>query len=262
MKDASGKVTRWGLIVPSGVTSHWFLQGFTTQNRAKLTNEAGTETYLDTPEAIESLQYWVDLSRKHKVMQEGIIDTGTAPNEFIDGRAAMMFHSTGNLTNVKNNAKFDFGVAMLPARKQRGSATGGGSIYIFKKSTPEQLAASYKFVKWMTSAEQAARWSIETGYVAPRQDAWDLPVMKKYAQDFPPAGGRAAAAAVLRAGVLDARRAAHDQGARGCDRGVDHRHQDAGEGAGRRAGRGDADPAQLQALTPPFHAQRAGDCTS
>ena len=187
VKDSSGKVTRWGLIIPSGVTSHWFLQGFTTQNRAKLQNEAGTETYLDTPEAIESLQFWTDLSRKHEVMQRGIIDTGTAPNEFIEGRAAIMFHSTGNLTNVKNNAKFDFGVSMLPARKQRGSATGGGSIYIFKKSTPEQLDASYKFVKWMTSAEQSARWSVATGYVAPRPDAWELPSMKQYAKDFPPA---------------------------------------------------------------------------
>ncbi len=187
VKDSAGKVSRWGLIVPSGVTSHWFLQGFTTQNRAKLTNEAGTATSLATPEAIESLQFWTDLSRKHQIMQGGIIDTGTAPKEFTDGRAAMMFHSTGNLTNVKNNAKFEFGVAMLPAKKQRGSATGGGSIFIFKKSTPEQLDASYKFVKWMTSAEQSARWSIATGYVAPRQDAWDLPVMKKYAEDFPPA---------------------------------------------------------------------------
>ena len=187
LKDSAGKVTRWGLMVPSGVTSHWFLQGFTTPNKAKLQNEAGTETYLSTPDVIESMQYWVDLSRKHKVMPEGIIDTGTTPKEFIEGRTAMMHHSTGNLTNVKNNAKFEFGVAMLPARKGRGSATGGGSIYIFKKSTPEQLEASYKFVKWMTSAEQAARWSIETGYIAPRQDAWDLPIMKKYAQEFPPA---------------------------------------------------------------------------
>jgi sn-glycerol 3-phosphate transport system substrate-binding protein len=187
-RDASGKVTRWGLIVPSGVTSKWFLQGFTTPNQAKLTNEAGNEVYLNTPAAIESLQYFVDLSRKHKIMQEGIIDTGTAPKEFIEGRAAIMHHSTGNLTNVKANAKFDFGVAMLPAKKQRGSATGGGSIYIFKKSTPEQLDASFRFVKWMTSAEQAAKWSIETGYVAPRQDAWDLPAMKKYVQDFPAAG--------------------------------------------------------------------------
>jgi sn-glycerol 3-phosphate transport system substrate-binding protein len=187
-RDASGKVTRWGLIVPSGVTSKWFLQGFTTPNQAKLTNDDGNETYLASPAVVESLQQFVDLSRKHKIMQEGIIDTGNAPNEFLAGRAAMMHHSTGNLTNIKNNAKFEFGVAMLPAKKQRGSATGGGSIYIFKKATPEQQEAAFKFVKWMTSAEQQARWSIETGYVAPRQDAWDLPVMKKYLQDFPAAG--------------------------------------------------------------------------
>ena len=186
-QDASGKVTQWGLIVPSGVTSHWFLQGFTTQNQAKLTNEAGTEAYLHTPAAIEALSFWTDLARKHKIMQEGIIDTGNAPNEFIGGRAAIMFHSTGNLTNVKNNAKFPFGVAMLPERKQRGSATGGGNIYIFKKSSPEQLEASFKFVKWMTSAPQAARWGIATGYVAGRQDAWDTPEMKQYQKDFPPA---------------------------------------------------------------------------
>jgi sn-glycerol 3-phosphate transport system substrate-binding protein len=186
-RDASGKVTQWGLIVPSGVTSHWFLQGFTTQNQAKLTNEAGTEAYLHTPAAIEALSFWTDLARKHKIMQEGIVDTGNAPNEFIGGRAAIMFHSTGNLTNVKNNAKFPFGVAMLPERKQRGSATGGGNIYIFKKSTPEQLEASFRFVKWMTSAPQAARWGIATGYVAGRQDAWDTPEMKQYQKDFPPA---------------------------------------------------------------------------
>jgi sn-glycerol 3-phosphate transport system substrate-binding protein len=186
-RDASGKVTQWGLIVASGITSHWYLQGFTTQNQAKLTNEAGTETYFDSPATIEALQYFSDLSRKYKIMQEGIIDTGNSPNEFIGGRAAIMFNSTGNLTNVKNNAKFAFGVAMLPERKQRGSATGGGSIFIFKKNSPELLAASFRFVEWMTSAEQAARWSIATGYVAGRQDAWDLPVMKQYVKDFPPA---------------------------------------------------------------------------
>jgi sn-glycerol 3-phosphate transport system substrate-binding protein len=188
IRDARGVVSQWGLIVASGVTSHWYLQGFTTPNKARLMNDAGTETYLASPEAIESLQFFVDLSRKHKVMRDGIVDTGTSPKEFTDGQAAMMHNSTGNLTSVRRNAKFPFGVAMLPAHLTRGSATGGGSMFIFRKSTPEQLDASFRFVKWMTSAEQAARWSIETGYVAPRQDAWDLPVMKQYLRDFPAAG--------------------------------------------------------------------------
>jgi len=100
---------------------------------------------------------------------------------------AMMWTTTGNLTNVRNNAKFDFGVAMLPANKQRGSPTGGGNFYIFKKSTPAQREAAFKFIKWVTAPQRAAQWGIDTGYVAVRADAWDTPVMKKYGGDFPPA---------------------------------------------------------------------------
>ena len=99
----------------------------------------------------------------------------------------MMWTTTGNLTNVKNNAKFDFGVAMLPAGKRRGSPTGGGNFYLFKKNTPAQQAASLKFIKWITSPQRAAQWGIDTGYVAVRPDAWETPAMKKYVAGFPAA---------------------------------------------------------------------------
>jgi len=100
---------------------------------------------------------------------------------------AMMWTTTGNLTNVKNNAKFDFGVAMLPAAKRRGSPTGGGNFYLFKQSKPEQQAAAIKFVKWITAPQRAAQWGIDTGYVATRPDAWETPAMKKYVAEFPAA---------------------------------------------------------------------------
>jgi sn-glycerol 3-phosphate transport system substrate-binding protein len=98
-----------------------------------------------------------------------------------------MWTTTGNLTNVKNNAKFEFGVAMLPAGKRRGSPTGGGNFYLFTKTTPAQPAAVLKFVKWITSPERAAQWGIDTGYVAVRADAWETPAMKKYVGGFPAA---------------------------------------------------------------------------
>ena len=100
---------------------------------------------------------------------------------------AMMWTTTGNLTNVKNNAKFDFGVAMLPAGKQRGSPTGGGNFYIFKKSTPAQRDAAMKFIKWVTQPARAAQWGIDTGYVAVSPAAFETPVMKKYVAEFPAA---------------------------------------------------------------------------
>jgi sn-glycerol 3-phosphate transport system substrate-binding protein len=186
-RDASGKVTQWGVQIPASGFPYWLGQGLTTENGVQLMNSAGTETYYDKPAVVEALQYWMDLTSKYKVHPEGIVEWGTTPKDFFERKVAMMWTTTGNLTNVKNNAKFDFGVAMLPANKRRGSPTGGGNFYIFRQAKPEQQAAALKFIKWITAPSRAAQWGIDTGYVAVRPDAWETPAMKKYVVDFPPA---------------------------------------------------------------------------
>ncbi|MGE5616757.1 MAG: ABC transporter substrate-binding protein [Bacillota bacterium] len=186
-RDASGNVTQWGVQIPSSGFPYWLFQGLTTPNGVELMNAAGTETYFDKPEVIEALQYWVDLGRKYKVMPTGVIEWGTTPKDFFEKKIAMMWTTTGNLTNVRSNAKFDFGVAMLPEKKRRGSPTGGGNFYVFKKSSKEQQEAALKFIKWATSPERAAEWGIDTGYVATRPDAWETPKMKDYVKGFPAA---------------------------------------------------------------------------
>jgi sn-glycerol 3-phosphate transport system substrate-binding protein len=184
-RDAAGNVTQWGVQIPSSGFPYWLFQGLTTPNGVELMNSAGTETYFDKPEVIEALAYWVDLGRRHKVMPTGVIEWGTTPKDFFEKKIAMMWTTTGNLTNVKNNAKFDFGVAMLPEKKRRGSPTGGGNFYVFKKAPQEQQAAAVKFAKWMTTPERAAQWGIDTGYVAVRADAWATPKMQEYVKGFP-----------------------------------------------------------------------------
>ena len=183
-RDASGKVTQWGVQIPSSGFPYWLFQGLAIENGVNLMNTAGTETYYDRPEVIAALQYWVDLVKKQKVHPEGIVEWGTTPKDFFERTVAMMWTTTGNLTNVRSNAKFDFGVAMLPANKQRGSPTGGGNFYLFKKSTPAQREAAFKFIKWVTTPQRAAQWGIDTGYVAVRADAWDTPAMKQYVAGF------------------------------------------------------------------------------
>jgi sn-glycerol 3-phosphate transport system substrate-binding protein len=186
-RDASGNVTQWGVRIPSSGFPYWLFQGLTTQNDVILANDAGNKTNFADPKVVEALQYLFDLSTKHQVMAPGIIEWGATPKAFFEGQTAMMWTTTGNLTNVRTNAPFDFGVAMLPANKRRGAPTGGGNFYIFKDSTDEQKAASFEFIKWISAPEQAAKWSIATGYVAPRPDAWETPAMKAYVADFPPA---------------------------------------------------------------------------
>lgn len=186
-RDDKGNVTQWGIQIPSSGFPYWLFQALTTQNDVRLMNEAGTKTNYDDPKVVEALQFWVDLSRKLKIHPPGIVDWGTTPKDFFERKVAIMWTTTGNLTNVRANAKFPFGVAMMPANKRRGSPTGGGNFYVFKKSTPEQQAASLVFMKWMTSPEQAAKWGIATGYVAVSPAAFETEAMKAYVKDFPPA---------------------------------------------------------------------------
>ena len=186
-KDAAGNVQRWGVMVPSTGYPYWMFQAFARQNGHDLMNPEGNQTNYAHPDVIAALDYWVSLGSKHKVMPEGTVEWGTLRQAFTEGKTAMMWHTTGNLTAVKDTAKFPFGVAMLPASKQRGSPTGGGNFYLFKKTTPEERKAALAFVKWMTAPERAADWSMATGYVATRPDAYDTAKLKQYAAGFPQA---------------------------------------------------------------------------
>jgi sn-glycerol 3-phosphate transport system substrate-binding protein len=184
-KDANGNVTQWGVRIPSSGFPYWLFQGLTTENDVILANSDGNKTNFDDPKVVEALQYLVDLSTKYGVMEPGIVEWGATPKAFFERQAAIVWTTTGNLTNMRTNAPFEFGVAMLPKHVRRGAPTGGGNFYLFKGASDEQLAAAAEFVKWITAPEQAAKWTMATGYVAPRPDAWETDTMKAYAADFP-----------------------------------------------------------------------------
>lgn len=186
VRDDSGTVTQWGLRIPSSGFPAWLFTGLVASNgQDGLANDAGTEVYFDTPEVVEALEYLVSLADEHEIMAPGILDWGATPRAFMDGESAIVWTTTGNLGNIRANATFDFGVGMLPAKVRPGAPTGGGNFYLFDGSSDEQLEAAVDFVKWATAPEQAADWSIATGYVAPREDTWETERMKAYAEDVP-----------------------------------------------------------------------------
>jgi sn-glycerol 3-phosphate transport system substrate-binding protein len=186
-KRDADQVSQWGLGIPSSGFPYWLFQAFTTQNDAILANESGTKVDFNGARVVEAAQFLADLGQKYEVMPKGIIDWGTTPKDFFEGKTAIMWTTTGNLTNVRQNAKFAFGVAPMPAKLRGGSPTGGGNIYIFKNSDKAKAAAAVEFARFLTTPDMAADWGIATGYVATRPDAWDTEAMKRYATDFPAA---------------------------------------------------------------------------
>ncbi|GAA0367613.1 sn-glycerol 3-phosphate transport system substrate-binding protein [Bacillus horti] len=180
---------RWGLEIPSTGYQYWMFQALALQASGgqNIMSADGTEVYFDTPENLEALEFYVDLGSKHNVMPQGIIEWATVPSDFISGNTAMMFHTTGNLTRVKEEADFEFGVAYLPAKKDHGTPTGGGNIYMFKDIPDENKEAAVKFIEFLTEPARVAQWSMDTGYVATRQSAYDTDELQSYVDEFPEA---------------------------------------------------------------------------
>lgn len=182
----SKKDARWGVEIPATGFTYWLFQALVAEAGGALANANGTEVSYDTPATQKALAYWLSL-QKSGAAPPGLVEWGTTPRDFLEGRSAIIWTTTGNLSNIRNNAKFPFGVAMLPADERRGSPTGGGNFYLFKSANPAQRAASLRFLQWITSPERAAQWGIDTGYVATRPDAWETPAMQAYVAGFPAA---------------------------------------------------------------------------
>ncbi|MFK7753651.1 MAG: ABC transporter substrate-binding protein [Sedimentitalea sp.] len=187
MGKALTKDDTYGLMIPSTGYPYWMFQALAIQNGKEVMSGDGLTTYFDDPTVVETLEFWKSLSAEHKIMPTGTVEWGTLRQAFLEGQTAMMWHSTGNLTAVKKGASFDFGVAELPANVRKGSPTGGGNFYLFKDTTDAERAAALKLMQFMTSPEQAAAWSIGTGYMGVSSAAYETDALKAYTAEFPPA---------------------------------------------------------------------------
>jgi sn-glycerol 3-phosphate transport system substrate-binding protein len=177
----------YGLMIPSTGYPYWMFQALAIQNGKEVMSNDGLTTYFDDETVVETLEFWKSLSTEHGIMPTGTVEWGTLRQAFLEGQTAMMWHSTGNLRAVKDNASFDFGVAELPANVRKGSPTGGGNFYVFKDTSDEERAAALKLIEFMTSPEQAAAWSIATGYMGVSAAAYETEALKEYTAAFPPA---------------------------------------------------------------------------
>ena len=178
-----------GLALNSG-SAQWAFTGFCLQNSANgenLMTEDGKQVLFDTPENVEALQFWLDLQNKYQIMAPGIVQWTDLPTQFLAGEVAMIYHTTGNMANINDNAEFEFGTAFLPGHKRVAAPTGGGNFYISSGISEERVRAAWKFIKFATETERAAQWSLDTGYVATRESCFETDLIKNYYEELPQA---------------------------------------------------------------------------
>jgi len=185
-RDASGRVTRWGIKMAGDLgNAQWTFGALANQAEQKLMNEAGTEVYFERPKTIEALAFWHSLSADHHATPEGVSNWAQLSPDFLEGNTAIIQHTTGNLTNVREKARFPFGVAGLAGKNSPHTVVGGGNIYFFKNAGAAEREASLRFARWISEPTRAADWSMRTGYIATSPAAYETPTMKDFVDKVP-----------------------------------------------------------------------------
>lgn len=167
-KDDSGRTTQYGLLANNFMT---FLYSGGGRIMDDIYNP--TKCIIDSPEAIDSLQYMVDLMQDYGVMPtpDTLATTGvSAPDMFATGQVAMYNAGYWDIVDLPERWKdIDLGLTMFPASNEgnRGFTTGGTAYCVANGSEHADLA--YEFVKYFMGEEgwEAAYNAATRGLIYP-----------------------------------------------------------------------------------------------
>lgn len=152
-----------------------WVAGFLYSNGGSLFGDDASECALATPSSLEAMQLYVDLFTKDEVAvpvsNPSSIDA-EAMGAFLEGRAAMLHHSTLILPTLVAEADFEFGFFPLPAMGDQSVSCSLGQGLAVNSDTefPDQ---AWESVKYLTSADAQRQFAEEVGDVPTRESAFD-----------------------------------------------------------------------------------------
>ena len=85
--------------------------------------------------------------------------------DFLSGRAAMIWSSTAFLKYLEKHAPFRLLAAPLPAGVKRAVPTGGTFWVVLRGAPSAEKAAAVRFLRFMHEPTQVIEWSTRTGYI-------------------------------------------------------------------------------------------------
>ncbi len=147
---------------------------FAWSNGAAITNEAGTEYTIDSPEMVEALDYYTSYFDEG-LSPTRLLDPGELENGFADGSFGSFISGpwhTGLVEEAGLSAD-EYAVAPLPG-KDSGPGTsfvGGGDLAVFKDS--DNTDAAWKYIQWLSEPETQQGFYDTVGDLPAVKAAWE-----------------------------------------------------------------------------------------
>jgi multiple sugar transport system substrate-binding protein len=135
---------------------------------------------INSPEALASLDYYLDLNAKAGHPNFGSIDQGQMIQQFLTGKAAHVITVNAFFADLENPEKSlvagKWAAARLPHAEgeEPAPAAGHWTAAIAQNVPADRQAAALAFLEWFATYENQARY-LERGGVAIRQDIYESP---------------------------------------------------------------------------------------
>lgn len=128
-----------------------------------------------------------------KLVDDGVcynfgVDNDGSKAAFMAGTTAITFESTAQLATITNGSSFEVGTAFLPSvldERPDRAIVGGGNLWMVRTGDEQRRADTWEFMKFTSSAEPAANFSMATGYYAANSSAYEVPEYVTYLEENP-----------------------------------------------------------------------------
>ena len=156
--DESGfngaKPKQWGYSAAQDLQGIYY--NFIGSNGGQFQDADGSFVF-SSPESVAAFQYIVDLINKYKVSPaaSNTNDNGDfTRDQFLQGKIALFQSGVYNLKNVSDGAKFEWGLAPLPAGP-KGAVSVVNSVIVSGNAKSKSPDATTKVLQWLGSGEGA-----------------------------------------------------------------------------------------------------------
>lgn len=155
---------------------NWATQGLLTSNGAQILKDK--KAVFASPESTEAYQLYQDMVIKDQSALHIAADEGIA--SFYSGKVGMLLGTSAKIGTVTKSSNFNVMACPFPAfgDKKVQIPAGGNFLAVTAQSKEEQQAA-WEFIKFIMQPKYLAQWTINTGYLPPRQEVADDPAIKE-----------------------------------------------------------------------------------
>ncbi|MEZ4734019.1 MAG: sugar ABC transporter substrate-binding protein [Caldilineaceae bacterium] len=164
IKDASGRVERYGLAMEAGKYLLWV-----NQNNGSILDDMRNPSActLSEPAAVEAIQFFADLMNNGYAMRDAdLSQAGGDAAVFSSGQAAMIIQNSSRVSAF-NAADLNYDVAVIPIPEggQR-AASAGGAAWVMSAASDNKDAA-WTFLSWLQSTDGGQRLYTASGEIFP-----------------------------------------------------------------------------------------------